>query len=62
MSGTASAGAGTVGLLIEPDGSVSLLGQRSDLGVISETAYCQIAAEDADRPRAEVEQWRSKYS
>ena len=39
-------GAGSVGLLFEPDGSVSLLAQRSDVGVVSETAYCQIAADE----------------
>jgi len=39
-------GAGSAGLLIEPDGSVSLLGQRADVGVVAETAYCQIAADE----------------
>ncbi|MGD0229556.1 MAG: xanthine dehydrogenase family protein molybdopterin-binding subunit [Syntrophorhabdales bacterium] len=39
-------GAGTAGILIEPDGSVSILGQRADVGVVSETAYCQIAADE----------------
>jgi xanthine dehydrogenase molybdenum-binding subunit len=39
-------GAGTAGLLIQPDGSVSILGQRADVGVASETAYCQIAADE----------------
>lgn len=39
-------GAGSVGILFEPDGSVSLLGQRSDIGVVAETAYCQIAADE----------------
>ena len=39
-------GAGTAGLLIQPDGSVSILAQRADVGVVAETAYCQIAADE----------------
>ncbi len=39
-------GSGSAGLLFEPDGSVSLLAQRADVGVVSETAYCQIAADE----------------
>ncbi|MGD0489821.1 MAG: xanthine dehydrogenase family protein molybdopterin-binding subunit [Syntrophorhabdales bacterium] len=39
-------GSGSVGLLFEPDGSVSLLAQRSDVGLVAETAYCQIAADE----------------
>ena len=39
-------GAGSAGLLFEPDGSVSLLAQRADVGVVAETAYCQIAADE----------------
>jgi CO/xanthine dehydrogenase Mo-binding subunit len=39
-------GAGTAGILFEPDGSVSLLGQHIDVGVSSQTAYCQIAADE----------------
>jgi len=39
-------GAGTAAILFEPDGSVSLLGQHIDIGVSSQTAYCQIAADE----------------
>ncbi|MDR1604759.1 MAG: xanthine dehydrogenase family protein molybdopterin-binding subunit [Gracilibacteraceae bacterium] len=39
-------GAGTVGVLFEPDGSVSLMAQRADTGLCAETAYCQIAADE----------------
>jgi CO/xanthine dehydrogenase Mo-binding subunit len=39
-------GAGTAGIIFEPDGSVSLLAQRADVGVVAETAYCQIAADE----------------
>jgi xanthine dehydrogenase molybdenum-binding subunit len=39
-------GAGTAGVLIEPDGSISVLGQRADIGVVAETAYCQIVADE----------------
>jgi CO/xanthine dehydrogenase Mo-binding subunit len=39
-------GAGSASLLFEPDGSVSLLAQRADVGVVAETAYCQIAADE----------------
>ena len=39
-------GAGFAAVLIHTDGTVSLLGQRADIGVGAETAYCQILAEE----------------
>jgi xanthine dehydrogenase molybdenum-binding subunit len=46
MSGNSKRGRGTAGIIFEPDGSVSLLGHRADVGVVAETAYCQIAADE----------------
>ena len=39
-------GAGVAGLLIQPDGTVSIIALRSDIGVNAETTYCQIVAEE----------------
>ncbi len=39
-------GAGIGGVLIQPDGSVNILGFRCDQGVNAETTYCQVVAEE----------------
>ena len=39
-------GAGVAGLLIQPDGTVSIIALRSDIGVNAETTYCQIVAQE----------------
>ncbi len=39
-------GASVAGLLIQPDGTVSIIALRSDIGVNAETTYCQIVAEE----------------
>ena len=39
-------GAGEAGLLIQQDGTVSIIALRADVGVNAETAYCQIVAEE----------------
>jgi xanthine dehydrogenase molybdenum-binding subunit len=39
-------GAAAAALMIQADGSASIIGLRSDVGVNAETAYCQIVAEE----------------
>jgi CO/xanthine dehydrogenase Mo-binding subunit len=39
-------GAGVAGLLFQPDGTVSIIAFRADIGLNAETAYCQIVAEE----------------
>jgi len=39
-------GAGAAGLMIQQDGSVSIIALRSDVGVNAESTYCQIVAEE----------------
>ncbi len=42
-----SAGSGEIAIRIErDDGTASILGSRSDIGVCAETAYCQVAADE----------------
>ena len=39
-------GAASAGLMIQPDGTVNIIGIRADVGVNAETTYCQIIAEE----------------
>jgi len=39
-------GAAVAGVLIQQDGSVSIVGQHCDIGVNGESAYCQVVAEE----------------
>ncbi|MBN2186559.1 MAG: xanthine dehydrogenase family protein molybdopterin-binding subunit, partial [Dehalococcoidia bacterium] len=39
-------GAAVAGVLIQQDGSVSIVSQHSDIGVNGESAYCQVVAEE----------------
>jgi len=39
-------GAGVAGVLIQQDGSVSIIAQRCDIGVNAETSYCEVVADE----------------
>jgi xanthine dehydrogenase molybdenum-binding subunit len=47
-------GAGSAAVMIENDGTVSIIGQQSDIGVNPWTAYCQIVADELGVPYTDV--------
>ena len=47
-------GTGSAAVMIENDGTVSIIGQQSDIGVNPWTAYCQIVADELGVPYQDV--------
>ena len=47
-------GTGSAAVLIENDGTVSIIGQQSDIGVNPWTSYCQIVADELNVPFEDV--------
>ena len=47
-------GTGSAALMIESDGTVSIIGQQSDIGVNPWTSYCQIVADELGVPYEDI--------